>query len=456
MRFFRIALLLISMMLVSELNAKEKYAVIIGINHYKDPHVRPLQYSEADALYLRDVMLKYARYKAENIYVLLGKEATYLNIKDKIYWLGDVANKEDDVLFYFSGHGTRVPDDDHEEADGMDEAFCPYETDVDKPASLILDDDIGHWFRRVRAKHILVVLDCCHSGGAAGRSLENDGSRGLTMAGQSQARSMIDTPDDPYARDLSLDNKFIMAASTADELSYENPELGHGVFTYYFGEAIRGNADMNKDNKVTYKELFDYTQEKTHAYAKSQKEEQTPTAFGYLSDAVVSVVNQQLCELRGYAPDLNVVILDAGKGVVKPGDQMIIRKNVSSFARDIEIADMKVFKVQIQKVDSNYAQANIIERYFNNVNIPPDSYKDYYGERLKTGSINIRTTPWSTVFLDGKEIGPTPVSIPGVISGDHQLEFHIAEIGYPEVVEKTVTVEGDQQLRLSETFKKIQ
>lgn len=454
MKVTKIHFLALCFLFVSAVFAKEKYAVIIGINNYEHPRIRDLHYSEPDALLLKDVLVKYARHKQDNVKVLLGNEATYLNIKDKIYWLGDVAKPEDEVFFYFSGHGTRVEDRDGNEEDGMDEAFCPYETDISRSSSVILDDDIGHWFRRIRAKQVMVVLDCCHSGGAAGRSLEDDGSRGLEMPGQSHSRSIIDMNDDPYARDLTLDNKFVMTASDAHEKSYENPDLGHGVFTYYIGEGLRGSADSDNNSEVTARELYEYTQEKTLMFAKSINQTQTPMSFGSLYDAVVCEISRQLCDLKYYDPDLGLVFLGVGRDVVKPGDQLIIKKNIGSFARDIEVADMNVLKVEVTGVENDYAKAKIIEKYFSNIQIDRSKYGDYYGEMMATGVINVKTEPWSTVYLDGKKMGVTPISIRDIEAGEHTLEFHISEVGYPEIVQKTITIEGEQKLRISEAFQK--
>ena len=35
-------------------------------------------------------------------------------------------------------------------------------------------------------------------------------------------------------------------------------EQQHSLFTYFFLKAIQGNADVNKDRQLTYKELYDY------------------------------------------------------------------------------------------------------------------------------------------------------------------------------------------------------
>ncbi|MBN1351608.1 caspase family protein [candidate division KSB1 bacterium] len=438
----------------SILFAKEKYALVIGINDYKSPRIRDLNYSEADALYLKDMLIRYARYKPQNVKILLGEAATYARIKSEIYWLGQAAEKDDDVFFYFSGHGTRVEDSDRNESDGMDEAFCPYETDIDNPASVILDDEIGHWFRRINAKQVIVVLDCCHSGGAAGRSLENDGSKGLEMGAASTGRGLLNPDDDPYARDLNVDNKFIMTASDADEQSFENPQLGHGVFTYFIGEAMRGDADANNDREITTLEMYDYTKAKTLEFAKSIKRQQTPNKFGTLDHAVIAEVNNQMCDLKLYDPDFKIIGLGIGGNMVKIGDIFIVKKNMQSYARDLEIADRDVFKIEITDVKSDFSEGKIIEEYIRNLAIDPDRYSDYYAVKQVLGSLSIITTPWSTVYLDGKDCGPTPLTIQDVPEGEHEIEFRIDVTGYPRRVQKNITVQGNSKQQLVERFEK--
>lgn len=417
------AFLLLGMVLYSAvaLSAKEKYALIIGINDYRSPQIRDLHYSEADALYLKDMLVKYARYQPQNVKMLLGSEATAPRIKEEVYWLGEVADKEDDVFFYFSGHGTRVPDADRNEEDGMDEAFCPYETEINKTATVILDDDLGHWFNRILAEKVIVVLDCCHSGGAAGRSLTDDGSKGLEFSTAATGRGLLNPDLDPYARDLTIDNKFIITASEAEEQSYENPTLGHGVFTYYLGEALRGSADSDNDKAITTVEMFEYTKNKTLAFAQTLERKQTPVKFGTIENAIIAEVGSQMVDLKLFDRDLRLVGLGIGGNQVKKGEVFVIKKNIRS--RDLEIVDREIFKVEITAVKSDYSEGRLIEEYFANLNIDISRYGDYYAIKLAYGALFISTTPWSTVILDGKEIGPSPLVIPEVLEGEHSLEF---------------------------------
>ena len=87
-------------------------------------------------------------------------------------------------------------------------------------------------------------------------------------------------------------------------------------------------------------------------------------------------------------------------------------------------------------------------------NFETANYKHYYAEKLVYGSISINTTPWSTVYLDGKEIGPTPLTILRLAKGVHDIEFRIAVRGYPRTVQKIIRVEGKKVTHIVEKFKK--
>ena len=447
--------LIIGFVIVGHLWAKEKYAVLIGINDYEHERIQDLNYSEADAVYLQNVLIKYARYKPQNIRILLGENATYRNIKRDIYWLSSQVRNEDDVFFYFSGHGTRIEDMDGNEEDHMDEAFCPFETDIDDPSSVILDDEIGLWFRRIRANRIIIVLDCCHSGGAAGRDLSEDNSKGIEMGGEVQARDFVSTDSDPYVRDLTIDNKFIMTASDADEQSYENPKLGHGVFTYYLGEAIRGNGDTDQNKEVTTKEMYEYTRKKTLEFAQAINRKQTPVKFGVLDDIVVSRVDKQLCAILDFDEDLNIIKLEVLGSLVRKGDVFALKKKSEDYTRNLEIQDAEILWAELESIHDNYSEARIIESFYENVQLTREQYRDYYAEKIAFGSVYILTQPWSTVHIDGRRYGTTPLSILKIPEGDHEIEFEISLIGFPKRVKKRITVEENKKLRVVETFEKL-
>jgi uncharacterized caspase-like protein len=68
----------------------------------------------------------------------------------------------------------------------------------------------------------------------------------------------------------------VIAAAGANELSAEDEELGHGVFTQVLLNGLRGNADTNKSGDVTLGELSAFLKAKVPARAREVDGKQTP------------------------------------------------------------------------------------------------------------------------------------------------------------------------------------
>ena len=56
--------------------------------------------------------------------------------------------------------------------------------------------------------------------------------------------------------------RIIMTASGANEVSAEDDQLGHGVFTYYLVEGLKGKADADRDGFITVDEAYLYVSAK--------------------------------------------------------------------------------------------------------------------------------------------------------------------------------------------------
>lgn len=111
----------------------------------------------------------------EEIKVLHDAEATYANIEAAMTtWIRDGVTENDHVLIYFSGHGSRVPDADGDEDDGVDEvllthdAFLRRDLQPGEPrfGNIVLDDQIAEWLAAIPSRNVIVFLDSCYSGSA--------------------------------------------------------------------------------------------------------------------------------------------------------------------------------------------------------------------------------------------------------------------------------------------------
>jgi hypothetical protein len=119
-------------------------------------------------------------FEEDQIRVLAESEATLAGIRKAIQeWLILGVLPEDRVLFYFSGHGSQVRDEDGDEGDGADEVLLPFDAREagGTLTAAFLDDEFALLLARVPAKEILVFLDACHSGTAT-RAVRRSGTAG--------------------------------------------------------------------------------------------------------------------------------------------------------------------------------------------------------------------------------------------------------------------------------------
>lgn len=94
---------------------------------------------------------------------LLDQAATKAAMIDAMGTLIGKAAKGDTLVITFSGHGTYQPDTDGDEADGLDEALCPY--DLHTKGEALIDDEIRALFAaRKSGVRIVLIADSCHSG----------------------------------------------------------------------------------------------------------------------------------------------------------------------------------------------------------------------------------------------------------------------------------------------------
>lgn len=107
-------------------------------------------------------------FEEENIVILLDDgehtEPTAENIINAYKQVIADSEEEDAIFLHYSGHGTKIRDDDHnEESDGFDEALCPRDF---KSAGMIRDDDLYDILVKgcPDGVHVVSLMDCCHSG----------------------------------------------------------------------------------------------------------------------------------------------------------------------------------------------------------------------------------------------------------------------------------------------------
>src|SRR5262249_20345615 len=158
--------------------------------------------------------------------------------------------KDDTVVIFFAGHGAPEVDPRGLERDGLAKYLIPLDADLDDLyGSALPMDELQTIFNRIEAERVVVLLDACYSGGAGGRTFLAKPTRPTTLD------------------DLSLEplppakRRATPPAARPSTLPLEPPDLGHGLFTSYLLDGLRGAADANRDGLVTLQELYEYVEQ---------------------------------------------------------------------------------------------------------------------------------------------------------------------------------------------------
>jgi len=248
----------------------KRYALIIGVASYADSRVPVLRYAAQDAreFYKWAVSQKGGRYAPGDVQILVNEDATGENIRDALFNWARQALPEDILTIYMACHGTPESPDSEENL-----FLLPYDTDYANMAATAFPMwDIKTALERfVKAKRVVIIADVCHSGGIGEPfTIARRGVSGI-------APSMLQKG----VSDLAGVREGVLVFSSAQggQLSQEGAQWGggHGVFTYYLLDGLKGAADYDSNGSVTLGELVPYVQEKVR---RETRDAQTPQASG--------------------------------------------------------------------------------------------------------------------------------------------------------------------------------
>ena len=264
-----------------------RFAVIIGIGEYENRTIPRLRYAARDAEAMQHVLVGQAGFKKENVLLLTDRttqKPTLRNIKSALgTFLARSARKDDTVLVFFAGHGAPEVDPRGLERDGLAKYLIPSDADPsDLYATALSMDEIQTIFGRIEAERIVMFVDSCYSGAAGGRTF-------TSMRLHTRALSLDDLFLDRLTR---AKGRAIITASRPSEVSLELAELGHGLFTYFLVEGLKGAADADRDGVVTLQEVYTYVEQQVSRKARAVGGNQHPVLKGELEGLLPLTVLQ--------------------------------------------------------------------------------------------------------------------------------------------------------------------
>jgi hypothetical protein len=156
------------------------------------------------------------------------------------------AKETDTVLLFIAGHGFN---------DGPNYRFLPTNAelagDTPRGATVVPWYALQEAVETAKGRRILFI-DTCHSGNAYNERLGNAAYHANIIA---------------------------YTAARFDQLSLEDPKLGHGLFTYAVVEALEGKGGFAVKHQISTKELAEYVMKRVEELAKKQNDSQEPQYF---------------------------------------------------------------------------------------------------------------------------------------------------------------------------------
>lgn len=237
----------------------DRFALLVGIDKYaKLKPGEQLDGCRNDIEEIKRIVRDRFGFEESNITVLLDEQATADGVRKQLRELiRKVQSRDRDmppaqVLFYFSGHGSRVPDSAGE--DGYGATLVVHDSERQGSDTDILSAELNQFSHEIckdgRAE-LLIALDSCHSGG---------GARGITKFRGIDRDFQRDVPSPPSEgksapRTLPDGLTFLSACqSNQKEPEYRKDGKTYGLFTYHLVKLLESERIVSS---LDYKTLAD-------------------------------------------------------------------------------------------------------------------------------------------------------------------------------------------------------
>ena len=213
------------------------WLLLVGVNSYQDEKLPSLRYSAVDCQGLGEALTEAAREFPQKQVIIhhdfAAQTPTLKTVCTSLTQIISDAKPQDTVLFYFSGHGVL-------ELHTQQAVLCLSDTKKDALLKTALKvQDLLQMLGTCAARQQLVWLDACHSG-----SMTLRGSRGFDAESSDDSFFRPTSHLMQVLRTRAAKSKGFYALLSCDQgqTSWEFPDLGHGLFTYYLMRGLRGEA----------------------------------------------------------------------------------------------------------------------------------------------------------------------------------------------------------------------
>jgi tetratricopeptide (TPR) repeat protein len=240
-------------------NNPDGIAIVIGVESYQ--YVSTATYAYNDAEVFREYLADTMGFSKAKVKIVTNRQATLAEFNKLLApngWLArNVDPEKSEIVIYFSGHG--IPNPKTKQT-----GLLPFDVDPNYSIGFHLSQ-LYESLGGLNAKSVTVFLDACFTGENRERKMLLADARGIV----------------PVPSERNIPHNFtVLSAASSGQFSGALKEKEHGLFTYYVLKGLGGDADYNKDKKLTMGELGKYVRVKVKERAAIEGREQTPELQG--------------------------------------------------------------------------------------------------------------------------------------------------------------------------------
>ncbi|MFB2981541.1 caspase domain-containing protein [Microseira sp. BLCC-F43] len=236
-----------------------KVALLIGVSEY-EPGLNPLPAAVKDVEAMRRVLANPEMGGFAEADIIVLKNPQRQEMEEAIYRLFAHRQRDDLLLFYFSGHGVK---DESGKLYLSTRATRKDNGRLVKP-SAVAASFLHESINDSKSQRQVLILDCCFSGAIAqGLTVKDDGAVDIKTQ-------------------LGGKGRAILTSSTSTQYSFEQEGTELSIYTRYLVEGIeKGAADTDGDGWISVDELHEYASGKVQEAAPAMTPKFYPVEEGY-------------------------------------------------------------------------------------------------------------------------------------------------------------------------------
>ena len=239
------------------LQAQNKIALLVGISDYPEYPREDASWSKIHGANDVRLISPLLADQGFSVTTLINESATHEAILNSFKTLENNAHPGDIVYIHLSGHGQAVEDEDGDEVDGWDEAFIPYNAELNyredgyHGENHLLDDELNVYLNSIRRKVgetgiVYVVIDDCHAGSSYRGEEEEDivfargTDIGFSKTGKSYTPRINRNGNIRITSDVGMAPLFMLESCRAYEVNIEIKQNDnyYGPLSYYISRQL--------------------------------------------------------------------------------------------------------------------------------------------------------------------------------------------------------------------------